>query len=66
MNKLIKNLVEQARKNEPVECSITREQWLETFAGLIVAECIKVCDQPKNSKYELPSDKIREHFGVVV
>jgi hypothetical protein len=33
------------------------------FAELIVRECMKVSNQSL-SKYELPSDKIAEHFGV--
>ena len=35
----------------------------KTFAELIVRECMKVSNQSL-SKYELPSDKIAEHFGV--
>ena len=33
------------------------------FAQLIVQECIKVSNLSL-SKYELPGDKIAEHFGV--
>ena len=33
------------------------------FAQLIVKECMKVSNMSL-SKYELPSDKIAEHFGV--
>jgi hypothetical protein len=33
------------------------------FAQLIVQECMKVSNRSL-SKYELPSDKIAEHFGV--
>jgi len=33
------------------------------FAELIVRECMKVSNRSL-SKYELPSDKIAEHFGV--
>jgi len=36
---------------------------LEKFAQLIVEECMKVSNRSL-SKYELPSDKIAEHFGV--
>jgi hypothetical protein len=35
----------------------------KTFAELIVRECMKVSNRSL-SKYELPSDKIAEHFGV--
>jgi len=35
----------------------------EKFAELIVRECMKVSNRSL-SKYELPSDKIAEHFGV--
>jgi len=36
---------------------------VEKFAQLIVEECMKVSNRSL-SKYELPSDKIAEHFGV--
>ena len=36
---------------------------VEKFAELIVRECMKVSNRSL-SKYELPSDKIAEHFGV--
>jgi hypothetical protein len=36
---------------------------LEKFAELIVGECIKIGNLSL-SKYELPGDKIAEHFGV--
>lgn len=36
---------------------------LQKFAELIVGECIKLSNQSL-SKYELPGDKIAEHFGV--
>lgn len=42
MNPNLKRLVEQAKKNEPFECACTKEQWLETFAGLIVEDTIKL------------------------
>ena len=40
MNERIRLLAEQAKKNEPFECSYTKDQWLEKFAELIVRECI--------------------------
>jgi len=39
------------------------KQGIEKFAELIVLECMKVSNRSL-SKYELPSDKIAEHFGV--
>jgi hypothetical protein len=39
------------------------KQGIEKFAQLIVRECMKVSNRSL-SKYELPSDKIAEHFGV--
>jgi len=37
--------------------------WVEKFAELIVRECMKVGDLP-TTKNQLPSDLIKEHFGV--
>ena len=39
------------------------KQGIEKFAELIVRESMKVSNRSL-SKYELPSDKIAEHFGV--
>jgi hypothetical protein len=44
MNERIKELAEQAKKNEPFECSYTKDQWLEKFAELIVRECAQVLE----------------------
>lgn len=42
MNNKIKELVEKAKLNEPYECSLTKQQWLEKFAQLIIDECLYV------------------------
>ena len=39
------------------------EEDLEKFAELIVRECMQECDRSL-SKGMMPSDHIREHFGV--
>lgn len=80
MNNLIRQLAEQAKRNEPFECSYTKEQWLEKFAELIVRDCID-----KIETYRIPvgnsasgelacewtyaalkeiRDDIKNHFGV--
>jgi hypothetical protein len=64
MNQRIQQLVRQAGLND---ADFPIENWdnvpLEKFAQLIVQECMKVSNRSL-SKYELPSDKIAEHFGV--
>jgi len=45
MNTRIRELVEQARQNEPVECSFSKAAWLETFARLVAKECLNACKQ---------------------
>jgi len=36
----LKQLVEQAEQNQPVDCSAyTKQQWLTKFAELIIQEC---------------------------
>jgi len=64
MNEQIRELVRQAGLDDD---NFPIENWdnvpLEKFAQLIVRECIKVSNRSL-SKYELPSDKIAEHFGV--
>jgi hypothetical protein len=70
VNERILELAEQAGFDvetlvRPYPGGFPREDMLalESFAELIVKECMKVCDQSL-SKHELPSDKIAEHFGV--
>jgi len=42
----MQELVEQAIHNEPFDCgALTKEQWLEKFAELIVKECIDFCSR---------------------
>jgi len=61
VNPRIRELAEQSG------CKIDRlgygEGNLDKFAELIVAECMRECDRSL-SKGMLPSDHIREHFGV--
>jgi hypothetical protein len=45
MMERIQQLAEQARHNQPFECSYTKDQWLQTFAQLIVAECVGVLER---------------------
>ena len=64
MNERIRELVRQAGLDD---ADFPIENWdnvpLAKFAELIVQECMKVSNRSL-SKYELPSDKIAEHFGV--
>jgi hypothetical protein len=71
MNERIRQLAEQAKKNEPFECSYTKDQWLEKFAELIVKECMEVASPnymstPEDSVYYVEQAIIRiaDHFGV--
>ncbi len=50
MNEKIKELVEKAKSNEPFECSLTKQQWIEKFAQLIIDECVyvAVCGTEEN------------------
>ena len=68
MNNRMQELVEQAIHNEPFDCgALTKEQWLEKFAELIVRECSKMADRwvdnDDNGK-NYPSEMIKKHFGV--
>jgi hypothetical protein len=58
MNQRIRQLAEQAGLNDAY-MNFDHKY----FALLIVRECMKVSNRSL-SKYELPSDKIAEHFGV--
>ena len=65
MNPRIQQLAEQAGSTHKQNLSVYQfyaDEW-EKFAQLIVKECMKVSNMSL-SKYELPSDKIAEHFGV--
>ena len=43
MNERIKKLIEQAKLNEPFDCGVlTKDQWLEKFADLVVDECCAI------------------------
>ena len=69
MNERIKELMTESGMIE--ESQIPGRVWTtgmnlasaEKFAALIVNECMKVCNQPL-TKHMLPSDHIKEHFGV--
>ena len=65
MNERIKQLAEQAGSTHKQNLGVYQfyADELEKFAQLIVKECMKVSNMSL-SKYELPSDKIAEHFGV--
>ena len=71
MNERIKELAEQAKKNEPFECSYTKDQWLEKFAELIVQECAGICHKmaEDSDSYvvhdgDTCAEQIKKHFGV--
>jgi len=63
MNERIAKLYDQAIVIEDGGDYVCGELDPEKFAKLIVRECIKVSNRSL-SKYELPGDKIAEHFGV--
>jgi len=65
MNPRIQQLAEQAGSTHKQNLGVYQfyADELEKFAQLIVKECMKVSNMSL-SKYELPSDKIAEHFGV--
>ena len=60
MNERIQALAEQARKNEPFECSYTKDQWLEKFGELIAEQCASMCGSQADKK------NIRLAFGLPV
>jgi len=66
MNDRIKELLNEATSGLEPDLSLQRTVTLnemQKFAELIIQECMKVSNRSL-SKYELPSDKIAEHFGV--
>jgi hypothetical protein len=63
MNQRISKLYDQAIVIEDGGDYVCGELDPVKFAQLIVQECMKVSNRSL-SKYELPSDKIAEHFGV--
>ena len=73
MNERIKVLTEQAgfihfASNEdcdtPIDWSCDYTEELEKFAELIVAECIRLCDQVDLAGADDCIDNIKDHFGV--
>ena len=61
MNNRMQELVEQAIHNEPFDCgALTKEQWLEKFAELIVRECSNVALREEHE----PDECILHHFGL--
>lgn len=62
MNERIRELAEQAKRNEPFDCgALTKDQWLEKFAELIVKECADIANQAE--PYQA-GDLIKKRFGV--
>lgn len=47
----LKAIIAKAMQNMPVECSLTKEQWLEAFAVQIVDTCAKQCNPEPGFKY---------------
>lgn len=70
MNKLIKELAEQADAMDIVENELTgniywlNEIALKKFAELIVRECAKIADVADESKCEWIGGNILAYFGV--
>jgi hypothetical protein len=72
MNEQIKQLAEQAKRNEPFDCgALTKDQWLEKFAELIVQECIEVLNKRFMGDLNREDQEVRrcikdlkKHFGV--
>jgi hypothetical protein len=61
MNERIQELAEQAKRNEPFDCgALTKDQWLEKFAELIVRECAAIALREDHE----PSECILRYFGV--
>ena len=45
MNERIRELAEQAKRNEPFDCgALTKDQWLEKFAELILEDVMSICE----------------------
>ena len=63
MNERIRELAEQALFESDFDDEQNIKITMDIFAELIVRECMKVSNLSL-SKYELPSDKLAEHFGV--
>jgi hypothetical protein len=72
MNERIQELAEQAKRNEPFDCgALTKDQWLEKFAELIVQECIEVLNKRFMGDLNREDQEVRrcikdlkKHFGV--
>ena len=72
MNGRIKELIEQAKSNEPFECSYTKEQWLQKYTELIVRECARIVRNTDLEDVEggdssvllAAKHHILDHFGV--
>ena len=73
----MRDLVQQAKANQPYECSYTKDDWLKTFAELIVKECADVLKKDMELAHIqlIPLDfkmyangrlqrTIKEHFGI--
>lgn len=64
MSDQLQALVDRALENQPFECSYTREQWLKTFAGLIVQECANRASWAQDTGAEDIGGEVLKHFGV--
>jgi hypothetical protein len=60
----MRDLVQQAKANQPYECSYTKDDWLKTFAELIVKECAEVAGCNGHVSGFALGDLIKQHFGV--
>ena len=60
----MRDLVQQAKANQPYECSYTKDDWLKTFAELIVRECAEVAGCNGHVSGFALGDLIKQHFGV--
>lgn len=63
----IQQIVEQAIHNEPFDCgALTKDQWLQKFAELIVRECANVIEsQDVDPSFRgRMSWAIKEKFGL--
>lgn len=62
----IKELAKQARESEPYECSYGKDQWLETFAKLIIQECQSAMQPMLRDMISRGQavDLMDKHFGI--
>ena len=64
MNNRIEKLIKEALSNQPVECSPLRtDQWLKTFAELIVRDAMDYASRNWEHGHLLAED-LKVYFGV--